>query len=261
MMKQLLPIVLFFFLVLSFISCEKVIDLNLNEDNEKIIIEAIVNKDSTAHYIYITKTLAFDESTTYPTVDNAIVTLSDNVGNSETLNLIAPGIYKSTSFLAVEGRTYYLNVTIDNKLYASSSTMPYNVPIDTVSLQEFSFGPVPNFFPIAERMDPKDIKNYYSFTFYKNNKRINGIYLQDDQFSDGVKVLEPIFAGDCTNKDTLRLEMACIDQFVHKYFYTLNVNAGGTGGAIPANPESNISGGCLGYFSAQTLQIKTIIIP
>jgi len=260
-MKHILKIVLLLIIGISFISCEKVIDLKLNEENQKVIIEAIVNKDSTAHYVKITKTISFDESTSYPTVDNAIVTLSDNAGTSETLSFVGNGLYKSINFLAVEGRTYYLNVTVDGKTYTSTSTMPYNVPIDTVSLQEFSFGPIPNFFPIAERMDPKDIRNYYTFNLYKNNIRIDGIYLQDDQFSDGVKVLEPIFGGDCTNKDTLRLEMGCIDQFVHKYFYTLSVNAGGTGGAIPANPESNISGGCLGYFSAQTLQVKTVVIP
>lgn len=260
-MKNLIKLILLFILGASSISCEKVIDLKLNEENQKIIIEAIVNKDSTVQYVRITKTLAFDESTAYPTVDNATVTLSDDTGTSETLAFVGNGLYKSSNFLGVEGRTYYLNVTVDGKTYSSTSIMPYNVPIDTVSLQEFSFGPVPNYFPIAERMDPKDIKNYYCFNLYKNNERIEGIYLQDDQFSDGVKVLEPIFGGDCTNKDTLRLEMACIDKNVHKYFYTLSVNAGGTGGAIPANPESNISGGCLGYFSAQTLQVKTVVIP
>lgn len=260
-MKNLIQFTLLYILGLTFISCEKVIDLKLNEENQKIIIEGIVNKDSTVQYVRITKTIAFNESTAYPTVDNAIVTLRDNQGNSETLSFVGKGLYKSSDFLGVEGRTYSLKAIVDGKEYTSTSTMPYNVPIDTVSLQEFSFGPTPNFFPIAERMDPKDIKNYYSFNLFKNNLRIEGIYLQDDQFNDGVNVLQPIFGGDCTNKDTLRLEMSCIDQNVYKYFFTLSVNAGGTGGAIPANPESNISGGCLGYFSAQTFQVRTVIIP
>jgi hypothetical protein len=260
-MKNIINFIIVSALVITTISCEKVIDLNLKNESQKYVIEAIVNKDSIVNYVKITKTIDFDKNSSYPTVDNAIVVISDNEGNNETLTLVSPGLYKTSSLLGVVGRTYNLVVTIDGQVFSSKSTMPIDVPIDTVSLQEFSFGPIPNYFPIVERIDTKDVKNYYAFNLYKNNKRIDGIYLQDDQFNDGVNVLQPIFGGDCTNKDTLRIEMACIDEFVYKYFSILSANGGGTGGAIPANPESNISGGCLGYFSAQTFQTRTVVIP
>ena len=260
-MKKLILFFLPIFILISISSCQKVIELDLNDENEKIVIEGIVNKDSTEHYVFVRKTINFDDNSPLPTIDNAIVTLSDNFGNSQTLNLFASGIYKTTNFIGVEGRTYTLSVTVDGTTYTSNSTMPNNVTIDSLMLQEFSFGVEPVYFPIPVRVDPVGVKNYYNFNLYKNNKRIDGIYLQDDQYSDGVEIMQPVFGGEYESKDTLQLEMFCVDQFVYKYFYTLSVNAGGTGGATPANPESNISGGCLGYFSAQTKQVKSIIIP
>lgn len=56
--------------------------------------------------------------------------------------------------------------------------------------------------------------------------------------------------------------MLCISPEVYKYWYSLNAGAtGGNNAASPANPVSNISGGALGYFSAQTAQTKYIDVP
>lgn len=243
------------------ISCEKVIDLDLNSDNPKYVIEGFVNKDSTIHTVKITRTLNFDENTAFPTVDNAVVTITDNLGNTTTLNLVSPGIYQTTNYLGVEGRTYTLTVTVDGKTFTSSSTMPQQVPIDSLTLQEFSFGPNPIFSIVANRKDPLGIKNYYHFNLYKNGILQNGIFLQDDQFADGVEILQPIFGADYRSGDFAIVDMMCIDANVYKYFYTLSLNSGGTAGVIPANPESNFGSDCLGYFSAQTKERKSILIP
>jgi len=48
--------------------------------------------------------------------------------------------------------------------------------------------------------------------------------------------------------------MQCIDKNIFRYFTTLTeVQENST---TPANPDSNISGGVLGYFSAHTSQRK-----
>jgi hypothetical protein len=54
--------------------------------------------------------------------------------------------------------------------------------------------------------------------------------------------------------------MANIDRPVYDYFNQLATNTNGQG-ATPANPVSNFSGGCLGYFSARSTDVKTVIIP
>ena len=69
---------------------------------------------------------------------------------------------------------------------------------------------------------------------------------------------EPIFAGELLTGDTVIVEMFGIDKTIFTYFYTLQQNQQG---ATPANPTSNFSGGCLGYFSVRTKGVKQIVIP
>jgi hypothetical protein len=55
--------------------------------------------------------------------------------------------------------------------------------------------------------------------------------------------------------------MICNDAAVYTFWYSLSSGATGANeSASPANPVSNISGGAVGYFSAQTIQRKTILV-
>lgn len=260
MFKYLTFLAIVIFSLLS-VSCEKVIELDLNDADQKYVIEGFINKDSTTHYVYISKTLKFDETSIFPKIDNASVTVSDESGSTYGYSLVSPGVYKIENFKGVEGKSYTLNVIIDGEKFSATSTMPYQVPIDSITYNSFSFGPNPVSSLIVNRKDPKGVKNYYNFNLYKNSKKINGVFIQDDQFADGDEILQPIFGADFKSGDTARIELMCIDPFVYKYFYTLDVNEGGTGGAVPANPTSNFGSKCLGYFSAQTKERVITVVP
>jgi len=244
--------------VLMITSCTKVIDVDLNSKDSIYVIEGAVSLGETTHQLKISKTLNIDESTAFPTVDNAIVVLSDNVGNSQTMTLIAPGIYQVSNFNVSEGRTYTVSVTIDSKNFKASSTIPQNVTIDTLMSFLFNFGPSSINAIVPIRHDIAGIHNYYQFNLFEKGQQKKGVFIQTDDFNDGNIMLEPIFADSIDTGDTITVEMYCIDKPVYKYFYTLLQNISGS---IPANPTSNFSGGCLGYFSARTTSVKHIIIP
>jgi len=54
--------------------------------------------------------------------------------------------------------------------------------------------------------------------------------------------------------------MQCIDQPIYTYWLTLMRQGGGFFGSVtPSNPPTNISPASLGYFSAHTSQMATII--
>jgi hypothetical protein len=108
------------------------------------------------------------------------------------------------------------------------------------------------------RQDPGGIDNYYKFNIIANNILKPGIFIQEDAYNDGNLMMEPIFADGIESGDTVDVEMFGIDESVFKYFYTLQQNEQG---ATPANPSSNFSGGCLGYFSVRTKSVKQIVIP
>ena len=61
--------------------------------------------------------------------------------------------------------------------------------------------------------------------------------------------------------DKITVKMQCIDDAVYTFYSALlQLSGGGGGGVTPTNPPSNISNGALGYFSAHTVSVKTIVI-
>ena len=119
-MKNILALIVFVALLVS--SCTKVIDIKLNENDAQYVIEGFVTLGETTHEISITKTLNISESSSFPVVDNAIVTLSDDLGNSQTMTSIGNGKYQVNSFPVTEGTTYTLSVSIDGNIIVATES-------------------------------------------------------------------------------------------------------------------------------------------
>ena len=143
--------------------------------------------------------------------------------------------------------------------------MPAKVALDSLWFQPLAgFGSKDNFVIIPQRQDPPGVPNYYRFQLIKNDTLQKNILIQNDQFTDGRKVTQPLGQGRNTVKrgDTITLIQYSIDEKVYKYFFALNQNSGGPNSAAsPANPTNNFDKPCLGYFSAQTQDSRTAIVP
>jgi hypothetical protein len=261
-----LSLVLFLLLMSS---CEKVINIDLKDSDPLYVIEGAVTDGESIHTIKISKSIVFSSVNTFPGVSGAIVTLSDDLGNSEVLVESTPGVYLSSTLLGLEGHTYVLDVKIDGKNFVSTSTIPSKVNLDLLFFIDDNFGGNGGKIAVPIRQDPIGIKNNYKFDMqvsrFKENKgweKESSILIQNDDFSDGQINQQPLFGslGAFFQNDTCKVDMFCIDKNIYQYFYSLSLN-GPNGAATPANPTSNISGGCLGYFTAQTKQTLTIVVP
>lgn len=244
-------------LIVLSVSCEKVIHIDLNKADPSIVVEGEVLVGDTTHRVKITRTLNFDESTAFPTVENAIVTVVDNLGNAGTFTHVGNGVYELSSYPGVEGRTYTLTVIVDGKTYTASSTMPQLVLMDTLTADQVPFGADTFYFVTPERHDPAGIANYYSFRITKNGVVQEGINLQTDQLYDGNVIEEPLFLDELFVNDTIRVDMFSITKEEWTYNNQLLNNA--TGQSTPANPINNFTGGCLGYFSTRGVSSRTTI--
>jgi len=245
--------------VLTTVSCEKVIDIDLNTEDPKYVIEGEVLAGDTIHRVKITRSLNFDESQAFPTVDNAVVTVTDNLGNSATFTSVGNGVYELTGYPGVEGRVYTLTVVVDGNTFVASSTMPGMVAIDSLYVEEFPFGEDTFRTLVPARFDPPSIANHYLLKVKRNGVFESGLFLQNDQFTDGNYSVEPLFLNELIQGDTVEVTMYGVDKPVWSYFNQLYVNTASS--ATPANPESNFSGGCLGYFSARTASTKSVVCP
>ena len=247
-----------FAVLLGFSSCEKVIDIDLNDTEQKVVIEGTILRGDTVQQIRVTKTQSFDESTSPPTVDNATVSVTDNLGNTVNFTSVGNGWYEAVNYPGIEGRTYTLTVVVDGNTYTGSSTMPSYQPIQDLYVAFYPFGADTLISIVPAHFDQQGVPNYYQFHVYVNGTRDKSIYIQDDQFTDGNLTVQPLFGPEILVNDTVRVDMFCIDKPVHTYFNQLSINSSSS--ATPANPISNLSGGCLGYFSARTFDTKTVVV-
>lgn len=245
--------------VTLFNSCEKEIEVDLNSSEPKIVIEGKIKLDSVAT-VKITKSKDYNTDGIFPAVNDAIVTITDNNGNSEILKQNSEGLYYADTIKGIIGNTYYLSVSVENEVFTAASTMPEYVPIDSLYMYD-----IPAFdyaMPMVKLQDPEGIENYYRYVLYINGRHINyGYSVQDDDNRDGFPIerLLPVSKkdngdNDIHKGDVIWVELQCIDKGVYTFFDTL-----GRISETLVNPTSNIKGGALGYFSAYTYDRKSII--
>ncbi len=246
---------------LALISCTKEITLDLENESNKVVIEAIVSEGSGPHTVRLTRSVGFDTSNDFPAISNAIVTISDDLGNSEQLTETGPGTYTTATLVGVQGRTYQLNAQVEGTTYAAAGRMPVAVPMDILMVDSFpSFGIntriiVPGYF------DPAGMANFYRFIVVVNGMKQKGIILQNDRFTDGNVVLQPLFVNglELESGDEVEVTMECIAPEVYDYFFSMAQNIDNA--ATPADPVSNIHGGALGYFSVRTISTRSVVVP
>lgn len=248
-------------LLLTVSSCEKEIDVDLRSVTPRIQIEGIVKQDQLAR-VRVSQTLDFNDNSGYPFLKGAIVVISDDAGNRETLQQDASGWYVAEDIEGVIGRTYNLSVTYEEKEYTSVSKMPPLVKLDSLTMYR---APIMDFaIPMIHYTDPKGAANqYYRALVYINGKQLADMKEQvfSCEFTDGSPMHEPLATfthdddNDPVNKgDEILIEFQCIDKGAYTFFDTLRkIDDSKT------NPISNITGGALGYFCVSTVDQMTII--
>jgi Domain of unknown function (DUF4249) len=252
--------------ICSLTSCEKVIDIKLDEAARKYVIEGNISNISTdAVEVKISQTKLFEEENSFTGISGATVTIQVNNGTIYTLPQVSPGIYRSTAFTGVPGNNYLLKVSLNGTDYTATSVMPVKlVNLDTLSVNDLAFGGTSTKTIQPSYLDPVGKGNSYRFIQYANGVQVKNIFVQDDAISDGLRITRPLVNqdGDLKSGDIVRVDMLCIDEAVYRYWYSLDQAATGQNqSATPANPVTNISGGALGYFSAHSVSTKTIALP
>jgi hypothetical protein len=253
--------------ILFFASCDKIITLPIQENEVKLIIEASITDQPGPYYVKLTRSINLNEVNVYPVVENGLVIISDNTGIKDTLKYSKQGIYMTKLIQGVYGRTYNLEVNVDGKKYTATTTMPSKVNLDSLRINTFSINGENQYSIIPVYTDPMELGNSYRFIQQINDTLDNNYNIFNDNLNNGKINQRPLGRPnidiEIKNLDLVTVEMRCISQAAHLYFYTLSQQggAGPGGGTAPTNLPNNIIGGALGLFSAHTTQTKTIQIP
>jgi len=268
-MKNILFILFSLFLLHS---CEKEIDLDLEDESGNIVIEGNITNESGPYVVRITKSVGFTQPNQYPVIAGAQVSVSDNTGQSETLVYMGNGKYQSSVLTGVPGRTYTLKVVAEGKEYTAKSTMPAPVNLEGLVQDSFDFGGQTNYTLLPVFTDPSLLGNRYLFSFTVNSSQNKLFEVFSDNVNNGIPNQRPLFLPNDQDDaqypavvagDTIYVEMNCIDSSIFTYYNALLdilYGEGSGAGVTPSNPPSNITNGALGYFSAHTVSKKNVVI-
>lgn len=247
------------FLLVTFLSagCQQVVDLKLNNADAKLIIQGSVNNTAGPYQVTITKSIGFYQDNVYPTVSGALVIITDSTAAvRDTLSEVAPGIYETHFISGHAGNTYLLKVALDGKTYAASSTMPQPVVLDSVT---FNYDTKNTIRAVANFQDPAGVSNYYKFSCYTNGKNLNEVHTFEDRLSDGRYIREKMDndTSDIKKNDYVQLNPICLDKAVYTYMSEAEDIAYNNDNLVaPSTPQTNLTEGALGYFSAETISSR-----
>jgi hypothetical protein len=256
-----------------FPSCQKVISVDLNDANPQMVTEAIVTDQPGPYTVTLTKSGDyFTPSLYFPPVTHAFVTIGDDLGLIDTLRETAGGVYRTSFLHGGPGRTYYLRVIAEGKEYDALSTMPPRVNIDTLvalHTRESDGDQVYNLYVIFK--DPPAPGNYYRMNLRVNvpisPDSIDGrrYHLYTDKLTNGNEAAVRIrMRNHFQPGDSVWVDLLSIDKASYDYFNTLNnilTSDRSPTSLAPANPNTNLTNGGLGYFAAFSVDSKIIVLP
>lgn len=260
-------IITFIIIAVFLASCEKEINIDLNSSDAQYVIDGMITDEPGPYYVTITKSVNFSDSNDYPPITDALVIISDNTGVVDTLTESSDGIYHTKTIVGTPGNKYNLSVSVEDKSFFASCTMPLKVEMNTLKFEESAApGSDDYYFPLPEYKDPDEHGNRYRFLVTVNGELQDTYFVFNDNISNGMVNTRSLSDPDIeiAKGDVVSVEMRCIDDNTYTYFYTLSQISGGGpgGGTTPSNPPNNITGDyALGIFSAHTTQTLTEYVP
>jgi len=259
-----------------FISCQKVIDLDVFNSAPQLVVEANISNEPGPYFVRLTKTINLNDLTTIPPVLGAEVEIADSTGTHETLTELSQGNYITKFLEGKPGHKYTLTIRSEGQVYKAVSEMPDPVTDFTVGIKreanslsenpQNSGGDGYHYRISYEIKDPADYTNYYRLVVIHKSAEISSRRVFDDQFHNGKLIADDFVLNDTiryTPGDIIEIDLQNIDKNIYNFFRTLREGAGSLSflSASPSNPLSNISNNGLGYFSACSVVRKFVTIP
>ena len=274
-MKKILLYSVLLFTTLLYTSCEEVVDIELNNSEPKLVIDAIIKwqKGTTGENQTIKLSLTNDFYTNdILPANGAIVTVtnsSDVVFNF--IEVPTTGDYVCDNFQPVIGEIYRLEILYEGAIYTASSTLIATPDIINVT-QETVVG--------ISGEDEIQIKYFYQDNGAEENYYLLGVKNPNKQFPEFGVVSDEFFQGnvmfgfygssETEPGITLDLSVQGVTKSYHNYMNKLITIAGSGSGNPFATPPATIRGNIsnitnnanypLGYFHLSEIDTVNYLV-
>lgn len=256
------------FVILTVSSCEKVIDIPLEDAERRVVIEAVLRDIPGENYVKLSKTGSVYDDSNFEKISDATVKVTDQSGTEFFFSPVIgqPGTYNHPTFVVQNDNSYSLEVATGTDVFTSFSRSYYTPKLDSLTYIEqigsFGFGTDTTYLVFFSFVDKAGEENYYRVIPNVNGVPDGTYYVTNDELFDGQNYTQPIFATTVEKGDTVLMELLSMDKGAYSYFFSFgNASSDGQFGPTPGNPVSNIEGGAIGYFAVYTTDTLSLIIP
>ncbi|MBZ9630658.1 DUF4249 domain-containing protein [Salegentibacter sp. LM13S] len=242
-----LSTLLILFLVLSLSSCEEVIDLDLEQSEPRLVIDAsllwYINTNGNEQQIVLSKTTGFYEDEPQPVVEAEVII---EAGNGEEFIFVhqEQGIYTNVAFNPKFEENYTLEINYQDETYSATSSFVPVAGIDYIE-QNSEGGFTREDLEIeAFFTDPAGEDNTYFFRFSNLTTSKVSLEIYEDEFTDGNEVSASYSNDELTAGDEILISMEGITKPFYNYLFILQTQGGNNGGgpfqSQPATVKGNI---------------------
>lgn len=244
-------------LVLIFTSCEDVIDVPVQTDTARLVVEASIDWEKgtsgNEQAIQLSTSSAFFDSQSNTAVTGASVMLTnDNSGAVFVFQDQNNGNYTTTEFEPILGNSYTLEIIHDGETYTAKETLNAVAEIDDV-YQDMEDGFDEEVLEVHVIFtDPPEEGNNYLFKFQKQGELLPELEIGDDEFVNGNELdwwyeIEPDDETDKVEEfvagDAINFDMYSISEAYSNYIEILINQIGGVG-LFDTTPVS-VKGNCI----------------
>ncbi|OGS73425.1 MAG: hypothetical protein A3G95_04205 [Flavobacteria bacterium RIFCSPLOWO2_12_FULL_31_7] len=266
---------IYFLLFLSFItvSCEEVVDVDLNKSEPKLVIDASIKweKGTSGNEQVIRLTTTGDYfNATVPAANGAIVTITDS--NAIVYNFIEDGTtgnYKCINFNPVLNENYTLSVSYNGQTYTSTDKL---YPVPTITTIEQNLGGFTgdeielkfNF------QDNGSEENYYLEEYKVPFRPFPLLGVFNDEFTNGNEMFSLIIDEDLAAGQNINFTLHGISERYHNYMNILiGISGGLSNGPFSTPPatvkgniinQTNVSDYPLGYFRLSEVDVRNYTV-
>ncbi len=244
-MKNILKFITISLLIIA-TSCQDVVDIPLNTDSPKLVIEASINwqKGTTGAVQKIKLTTTTNYYTNnIPTVSGAQITVKNSINT--TFNFIETpntGEYVCSNFVPILNETYTLTVISNGQNYTATETLLPVAPITNI-VQNNRGGFTGDRIEIkAFFNDTPNVDNYYFYKYNYINTVKPEFNVDDDTFFQGNQFFSISRNRDLKIGDKIEITHYGISQDTYNYLSILLSIAGSQGGGPFQSPPATVKG-------------------
>ncbi|MCK0125506.1 DUF4249 domain-containing protein [Gelidibacter sp. F2691] len=249
-------------LCLFHMSCEDVIEVDLNTADPKLVIEASINWTKgtlgNQQMVKLSLTAPYFDSEIPPATGAQVQIISATNTVYHFIEEGATGIYRNSQFVPTLNSSYELQITYKDEQYRGQEIFKSVASINRVDQNNEGGFSGEDIELKAFYSDPADEKNFYFFEILSSIPAIPSLSIYEDKFNNGNDIFGFYSEEDLTSGDIVTIRNYGISERFYNYMFILLQQNGGSGGGPFETQPAIVRGNCvnetnpenfpLGYF-------------